>query len=434
VAKYEKHPITFYSNLAHWLINHPSGKNPAQQWLKTMSALKGVSQDEIESLGFADYLEGGYIDGKVLKADLCALVEEQLAYPLKLELLTRKLSRYRPEFRIDRFSQELLPQKVCKLLENTTILDCFKFSSFNYRIIKYRFDGGWFGSIDTCIVLDNKWESLRPKRSYTMLEAVDMVYLAVTSKFRKFVSTGDETSYERYATLGEGSRYQEWLLRLSYWPAAFEQGHFDLNNVLLHLRTTQLHDEAGEQLFLVDEVQSDWHARGREYGYHSIDDDAEDESVPQVAFAKEWALLGVRVAIAIAVQKGLDRLAFVTSEAHAERYGQLMDGFVQLYDKQIPGYLKKLAKQFSCGFSEAHIMVSKPRHHIRYNAQSNWSIEPRNQADRTHYVLNYPVAMLYLKKTGIKQKRKLRVFEISPALRDTIKQHGLPMWGSFKNN
>lgn len=405
---------------------------PAVQWLGTLKALKNTPQDEIESLGLVDALGEVLADKKVFKTELCAHVENQLEAPLKLELLTRKLSRYRPEFRLVRFDKELLPKKVRKLLVHTMVLDCFKFASFNYRIIKYRFDGGMFGSIDTCIVLDNKWEPMRPKRSYTMLEAVDIAYVAITQRFKRFVSLGDETMYERYSTLGAGSRYQEWLLSLPYWPEAFEAGHFDLNNVLLHLRTTHWRDENGVELLLVDEVQSDWHARGREYGYYRSIKEAEGDQVPWVPFAKEWALLGVRVAIAIAVQKGFDRIAFVNSKAQAERYGALLDGFVQLYDQQIPDYLNKLAKQFSCCFTQTNILVSKARHNIRFSDQRMWEVQSRDTRDRPHFVYNFPVAMFYLKKTGNKIKRELKVFEISDELRNSIKQHGLPMFGNFK--
>lgn len=405
---------------------------PAGQWLGTLKALKNTPQDEIEAL---DLMDLGSLEPaiKVPKSDLCSLVEQQLD-DLKLELLTRKLSRFRPEFRVVRFDKELLPKKVRKLLVQTMVLDCFKFASFNYRIIKYRFDGGVFGSIDTCIVLDNKWEPLRPKRSYTMLEAVDMAYVAITQRFKAFVSSGDETIFERYSTLGECNRYQEWLLRLPNWNLfhKFEGGHFDLNNVLLHLRTTHWCDEQGGDLLLVDEVQSDWHARGREYGYYRIGDEYEDGQVPWVPFAKEWALLGVRVAITIAVQKGFKRIAFVNSKAQAERYGALLDGFVQLYDQQIPDYLNKLAKQFACDFTETNILVSKPRHNVRYSEQRMWELQSREQTENPHFVYNYPVAMFYLKKAGIKVKRELNVFEISPALRESIKQHGLPMFGNFK--
>lgn len=434
MAKYEFHPIAFYSNLAHWLFNHSSGKMPAAQWLGTINALKNTPQDEIESLGLAAVLGEVMPDAKVTKSDLCALVVKQLEAPLRLEMLTRKLTRYRPEFRLVRFDKELLPKKVRKLLVQTVVIDCFKFASFNYRIIKYRFDGGMFGSIDTCIVLDNKWEPLRPKRSYTMLEAVDIAYVAITQRFKRFVSLGDETLYERYSTLGAGGRYQEWLLRLPHWPESFEGGHFDLNNVLLHLRTTHWRDEQGCDFLLVDEVQSDWHASGREFGYDRIGHDDSEGVVPWVAFSKEWALLGVRVAIAIAVQKGFNRLAFVSSKVQAERYGELMDGFVQLYDQQIPDYLNKLAKQFACDFMQTSIMVSKPRHHIRYSEQRMWALQSPEQSENTHFVYNFPVAMFYLKKTGNKIKRELKVFEISDVLRKSIKQHGLPLWGSFKTN
>lgn len=204
--KYQNHHLIFYSNLANWLFNHSSNKMPAAQWLGTIKALKNTPQDEVYSLGLADYLNSIEGNTKVLKSGLCAMVSEQLAGSLRLELLTRKLSRFRPDFKVERFDQELLPKKVRKLLINTMVLDCFKFSSFNYRIIKYRFDGGWFGSIDTCIVFDNKWEQLRPKRCYTMLEAVDIIYSAISEKFKSFISVGDETSFERYSTLGKSSQ------------------------------------------------------------------------------------------------------------------------------------------------------------------------------------------------------------------------------------
>lgn len=406
---------------------------PTAQWLGTINALKNTPQDEVESLDLADILGSLEPTTKVLKSELCTLAERRLD-DLKLELLTRKLSSYRPEFRVVRFDKELLPKKVRKLLHDVELVDCFKFASFNYRIIKYKFDGGVFGSFETCIVFDNYWNQLRPKRGYTMLEAVDIAYIAISQRLKSYVSIGDDTKFERFSTLGDGSRYQEWLLRLPNWNLflRFEGGHFDLNNVLLHLRTTHWRDEQGCDLLLVDEVQSDWHARGRDYGYYRVGDDFEDGQVPWVPFAKEWALLGVRVAIAIAVQKGFNRLAFASSKVQAERYGELMDGFVQLYDQQIPDYLNKLAKQFACGFTQTSIMVSKPRHHIRYSQQRMWALQPREQSENTHFVYNFPVAMFYLKKTGNKIKRELKVFEISPALRDSIKQHGLPMFGNFK--
>jgi hypothetical protein len=432
MAKYELHPITFYSNLANWLFNHSSSKMPAAQWLGTLKALKNTSQDEIEALGLTD-LDGLEPTIRVQKCDLCSLVEQHLD-DLKLELLTLKLSRFRPEFRVVRFEKELLPKKVRKLLNDVEIIDCFRFASFNYRIIRYKFDGGVFGSFETCIVFDSHWEQLRPKRGYSMLEAVDMAYIAITQRLKKYVSTGDETKFERFSTLGDGSRYQEWLLRLPSWSKgfSFEGGHFDLNNVLLHLRTTHWRDEQGCDLLLVDEVQSDWHARGRDYGYYRNGEIYENDHVPWVPFAKEWALLGVRVAIAIAVQKGFNRLAFVSSKVQAERYGNELDGFVQLYDQQIPDYLNKLAKQFECGFTQTSIMVSKPRHYVRYSAQRMWEVQSRERNENSHFVYNYPVALFYLKNTGNEVKRELKVFEISPDLRESIKQFGLPIFGNFK--
>ena len=53
---------------------------PAQLWLNTMTAMKGVSDDEIDSLGKVNIFLSINTDTKVFKADLCALVKAQMAY------------------------------------------------------------------------------------------------------------------------------------------------------------------------------------------------------------------------------------------------------------------------------------------------------------------------------------------------------------------
>lgn len=431
-SKYRVHQLSTYSNLASWLVNHPSVKMPASQWLNTIGALKNIGQDELGYLGVIDYLNRVGTDRKVLKAELIGVVVYHLSNFMQLQLVTRQLAQYQPSIRLKSFSQDLLPKKILKLLANTIVLDCFKFSSFNYRIIKYRFDGGWFGSIDRCIVFDNKWERLKPQKSYTMLGAIDYIYSVISNKFKAFKSSFDDVIYEEYSTLGKNSRYQEWLLSLPYWPNAFKEGHFDLNNVLLHIRTSEWHDENGNQLLLIDELQSDWHARGREFGYYKFDEQRKNDQVPCVAFQKEWVALGVRVALTIAVQKGIKQISFVDSTVQGQRYGELLDGFVKLYDQQIPNYLSKLAKQFQCDLNTTSIIVSKPRYNIRYKTKQEWLLQSIDKKTEIASVMNYPVAMLFVKNKGQREIREINVMKINNDLSESIKLQGIPLYGSFK--
>lgn len=433
MPNYHSHPLKTYSHLAEWLSNHPSSKLPVIQWLNTIKALKNIPEDEIDCLGIHDFLKSFPPKSKVTRSELCEAVDSHLANSAKLDLVTSKLTRYKPDLKIDRFSHDLLPKKVTKLLAETFILDCFKFSSFNYRIIKYRYDAGWFGSIDCCIVLDNKWDQLRPKRTYTMLEAVDLVYFAISHKFKKYISSGDETVYEQFASLNVGNQYQEWLLRLPKSRDTFTHGHFNINNVLMHIRTTAWTDHLDRQLLLIDELQSDWHARGREYGYYQSDESALEGQVPHAPFAKEWVELGVRVAITIALQKGLRYLAFVDSKPHIDRYDSSFIGLVELYDKRIPQYLNKLAIQFNCKWCKGEINVRRPNHRIKYSTPINYMLCPRLVNGEKQSVMNKDVALFYIKKTGYKEMRELKVLEISDALMESINQYGIPLFGRLKN-
>lgn len=201
----------------------------------------------------------------------------------------------------------------------------------------------------------------------------------------------------------------------------------------MHIRTTAWTDHLDRQLLLIDELQSDWHTRGREYGYYQSDESALEGQVPHAPFAKEWVELGVRVAITIALQKGLRYLAFVDSKPHIDRYDSSFIGLVELYDKRIPQYLNKLAIQFNCKWSKGKINVRRPNHRIKYSTPINYMLCPRLVNGEKQSVMNKDVALFYIKKTGYKEMRELKVLEISDALMESINQYGIPLFGRLKN-
>jgi broad specificity phosphatase PhoE len=99
------------------------------------------------------------------------------------------------------------------------------------------------------------------------------------------------TKYDTYTLPGEKKNYTELLLTLPAKPgiagpkgwgdtaggtsdtANFQSGHFDEPNILAHVRFDERTDADGKPILFVEEVQSDWHQKGKKVGYKNADDD-----------------------------------------------------------------------------------------------------------------------------------------------------------------
>lgn len=143
-----------------------------------------------------------------------------------------------------------------------------------------------------------------------------------------------------------------------------ETHHGDEPNVLFHLRVADHVDEEGKRGLLIDELQSDWHQRGRDKGYGrqpstfmlvnpetsgAVGNFATKEEaekflktspraeefaqgkffvfenkgkvvVPDAPFKDNWYQLGLKRAIKEAVDTGMDRVYLTTGARQADRY------------------------------------------------------------------------------------------------------------------
>ena len=157
-------------------------------------------------------------------------------------------------------------------------------------------------------------------------------------------------------------------------PRAFQTRHFDESNILAHVRFNERTDSAGKRVLFLEEVQSDWHQRGRREGYRGKDKgplpdnfriapeevlvqrrgkpdsreikyrviidgighgasfdtaaEAEDyarqhyeaKGVPDAPFKKTWHEFALKRMIRWAAEKGFDKIAWTTGEQQADRY------------------------------------------------------------------------------------------------------------------
>ena len=82
----------------------------------------------------------------------------------------------------------------------------------------------------------------------------------------------EPTKYREY-TLPGGRNYREILLQMPHDAQRAKEfadpasSHWDVPNVLAHVRAKDRTGPNGEKLLHIEEIQSDWHQKGREHGY-----------------------------------------------------------------------------------------------------------------------------------------------------------------------
>jgi hypothetical protein len=137
----------------------------------------------------------------------------------------------------------------------------------------------------------------------------------------------------------------------------FQSPHFDEPNVLAHIRMNDRTDAEGRKVLHVEEIQSDWHQKGRKQGYQQdeaklqaeykaaverqlsvrTDDprypalaeatrDADlrrmqaRDGVPDAPFKSTWHELALKRVMRYAAEHGYDRVTWTKGEQQAERY------------------------------------------------------------------------------------------------------------------
>lgn len=429
---FENHPIATYSNLLVWLQSLSMRSAPPSQWLATINSAKGIRAEELERSELLTFLNEFKDTPKVTKAQLVEVAEHALS-TCNISVQTERTTAYRPTLQSKKFTREDIPKRIINSFKNAEIISCVKLTSFNYRMICLRFNTVLFGILDSWFVFDNRWKKFKPYRSYkSSVEAIDSLYSATIATFNQHRSHTSHNRYERFSLLGSKKSYKEWIVSIPNWTGSFNDAHFDVENTVLHLRTSEWKDNEGKALFLVDEVQSDWHAKGRDNGYYHIDDsinEDETDSVPDAPFIKEWHELGIKIAIGIALQSGHSRVGFTTGNIHSSRYDSELDGFYLLYDQLIPKALEKIAAKFKCNLTQSNITTSTPKHTLRYRSAVGWELKPSVKGEMETVVRNEEVAMRFMQSRGQKKTEEVRVLEISDSLADTVKSKGLPLFG-----
>lgn len=345
----------YYSALLASVESVQQPKATADQWKGIIKNLPGVKADEVEWLGVNEWLDEQ--KGAITKDTLLDFIR---ANQVEVREVVRGGSGY--------------SGAVAELRELVGALELRGYSAtWEQNVVTDEYD-----VIDSFEKVGEKNKDGSPLAFYAdnnfegMPEG-DREKALKIRELSRTASVASETTFEKY-TLPGGENYRELLLTLPYpgqyegrrdVPAGaqvFRSPHFDEPNVLAHVRFNERTDADGKRVLFIEEIQSDWHQKGRKEGYGGevkkfyvkskitgvttpmFDSEQEaiayrdslpepgrrnydvyqsvgkTKGVPNAPFKTTWPLLAFKRMIRYASEQGFDRLAWTTGEQQAARY------------------------------------------------------------------------------------------------------------------
>lgn len=199
----------FYSGLGRAIEQAQTKRAPAAQWIATLQKTPGVKKEELEWSGVLDWLAD--MDGPVEREALLAFVNNNGVSVEVLELGHPYADA----------------EQIAENADGTYSVRTFGMD---------RVDAVDYETREEAEEAIAAFEGLRPQFSSHKLPGAD-------------------------------DSYRELLFRLPNIDGP--STHWDQSNVVAHARTTIRTDAEGNQVLFVEEVQSDWHQKGRDEGYAS---------------------------------------------------------------------------------------------------------------------------------------------------------------------
>lgn len=432
VVRTRAYHLPLRSKLLDWIASCPQNVATARQWYSMINNLKGVRSEEIErAVLWALFDED---DERFNKADLIAEASLNLA-KCRPTIQSHWKHAFHPSLDV-KTMRDTRPKRVepkaRRFVEKAQT--CYQHPSLGYWIIRTAYTDlatvapNW-------IVLDHKGKMLRSHERHggwfpTAVEAFDEMHRAIRSHFNEFGSDRPATSYDEYTFMG-GKNYQEWFVCLPDWPLHYRDGHFYLDQLLIHIRTTERVDHDGRSLLMVEEIQSPWHADIRENGSSNDAGELEEDNdlVADAPFGKEWHELAVKAVIWLAIKQGHSHIGFTTGKQQCERWHE-MEGLMNLYDLDIPKCLKKIAGQFRCENSWTTIVTRTPNGRVRRTRQgSEWMVVDDQGKWLTPPVKNKDIALFFLNERSTPAREEIRLITLSLEIRQAMTTCRIPLFG-----
>jgi hypothetical protein len=229
-------------------------------------------------------------------------------------------------------------------------------------------------------------------------------------------------------------------------------------NLLAHMRVVDRKGPNGEKILHVEEIQSDWHQEGRKKGYNKQDPVADEyqalekkifggsgkytpeeekrfydlqeqgyegktsSGVPDAPFKKNWHELAMKRLLNYAADNGYDSIAITPGMEQAKRWKN--EALKVHYDQKIPQFLNEFGRPYGAEvgqmpFDAGGYKVNRDSYPLPYR------VEMANSPDIVSRHATADEAWAEAERLG---QLPLHHFKITPEMRESIKQKGLPLY------
>ena len=364
-----KSDIGFYSAVEQAAMASPRKSGAGQAFLNDIMKGQDVRADEIKWMGLDDYLKGkqnvtkqevqDYIANNRVNVKEVRLGESNFRNMSDNQLNSEysRIRGYEPISDGERMSRD----EIIYELEGMN-----RTESGNAKFSKYQLPGG-----------ENYRELIltMPRKSQALPEGFTVDAYSVNGKTMYGVYDSDGKRYGSGATKDAAlKRFGE----LHQKDETFTSSHFpEQQNPLAHLRVNDRIDADGKKMLLIEEIQSDWHQKGRDIGYaknvkdelnaiqkqmselgnqrdpvtnRMVNEDQwfelgrkkdelikQSQGVPDAPFKDTWYQLALKRAIQHAAENGYDRIGLTTGSQQAARFDLSKQVDNLLYSKNPDG-------------------------------------------------------------------------------------------------
>jgi len=344
------------SRLREYLATQLRTKASAEQWIGTITNLagKGLREEEWQRSELSDFLIGQTeIDGKVVGEELVRAIDFSALRIAVIPSLTEARTQLR--FEVVR-SRPLAKTKVEARPQAGQQRHLRLFDRvMGYRIEEVEHATLWGG--------DRHWQSVtfdgRVLKNLATRRAVfesqeDAISRAQVHAREVLPKVLASERWVDWSWTG-GEEYREWLITLPYFAATYLSSHFDVRNILAHVRCDIREGENGERILMLHEVQSDWMQDAR----REIQEIGEDgEYGVDAPFIREWPALALKLMLLHAAHTGADAVGWTTGAHQEKRYRGLgKEGLKELYDRTLPREANRMLKPFKlrCEVIEVYV-------------------------------------------------------------------------------
>jgi len=273
----------FYSALERAVETSSLTKAPAAQWKATLAKTPGVKKEELEWSGINDWLDTlepgstAWLDNGIETVDAKGNISREAV----LGFLRAGGVQVDEVVLGDPVSEDLLSSS--RLADVDLLAEDY-------------FAADWA----TAMSLQQSYNS-EPPTQEQMDVTRDRLRAAARRRAVREVAPDLETptAFQTYKLPGADDTYRELLITLPNIDGP--STHWDTANVVAHARVTTRTDAEGKRVLFLEELQSDWHQKGRDQGYETPADPARSEPARRAMEASEQ---GVRDALTKVAAEG----------------------------------------------------------------------------------------------------------------------------------